>query len=114
MKMWKKLKIDGVNEITKLVAEFEVWIHALLPYGKMKIKIYENTNGTFAGRTDVRLKRKFDGTPESAVGYGHTMEEALSETIRWFKEMVAEDYPKDQYPDGLTGEEIEYSDFSDF
>lgn len=112
--MWQDLKIIGVEKIEKCIAEFVIWMHGILPYGKMKVKIYEDGNGIMTGITDVRIKRKFDGNPESAVGYGKTIEEVLEEVIINFNSIVEEDYPNKQYPDGLTENEIEYSDFSDF
>ena len=38
--MWKDLKIDGVGAVEKCVAEFQVWMQPILPYGKMKVKIF--------------------------------------------------------------------------
>lgn len=112
--MWKDLKIDDVGAIEKCVAEFQVWMQLILPYGKMKIKVFENQDSLFIGYTDVKIIRKFDGSPEGAVGHGKTIDEALIDTIRYFMEIVKEDYPQEKYPEGLPEESIEYSDFNDF
>lgn len=112
--MWKKVKIVGIEKIEKCVAEFQISMHTILPYGKMKIKIYEDQEGSITGRTDIGVKRKFDGEVEYAVGYGKTVEEALEDTINWFLNMVREDYPIESYPEGLSEEDIEYVEFSDF
>lgn len=53
-------------------------MHTILPYGKMKIKIYKDADGIMTGITDVRIKRKFDGSFEGAIGYGKTIEEVIN------------------------------------
>jgi len=105
--MWRNLKLDSV-EIEKLVAEFIVWM-PVLPYAKMKVKIYENQSGRFSGTTDLRIKRKFDSCPESALGTGNTIEETLKNTIKCFNDILKEDGFEE-----LTPEDIEYSEWSDF
>ena len=112
--MWKDIKIDKVGVIEKCVAEFHVWSSQVLPYGKMKVKIFERQDGSFTGYTDVRIIRKFDNTPEAAVGFGKSIEEALTDTVNYFMQMVEMDYPKDEYPHGLSESDIEYTDYSDF
>ncbi|MGX7150333.1 hypothetical protein [Enterococcus ureasiticus] len=87
----------------------------ILPYGKMKIKIYEDNTDTFSGYTDVNIKlRSDDNYPESAVGFGKTQEEALTETINNFNDLLEREYPKEQYPNGLSESHIEYTEPSDF
>lgn len=112
--MWKKIDIDGIEKIEKCVAEFQISMQTILPYGKIKIKIYEGQEGTITGRTNIGVKRKFDGEVEYATGYGKTVEEALEDTINWFLKMVREDYPIESYPEGLSEDDIEYAEFSDF
>ena len=112
--MWHELKFDKVEKIEKCVAEFTIWMHTKLPYGKMKVKIYEDQDKTFTGVTDVEVKRKFDGNFEGAIGFGKTVEEALSETIKWFNEILEADYPENDYPEGLSEEHIQYGDWTDF
>ena len=107
--MWKNIKMDNLSGIDKCVGEFDIWLVGILPCAKMKVKIFEGVDGKFTGYTGVKLKRIFDGDFESAVGYGNTIETALEDTIRYFLEMVSEDYPN-----GLNQEHIEYCDFSDF
>lgn len=93
--MWKDIKINGVGAIEKCAAEIQVWMQLILPYGKMKVKIFENQDSLFVGYTDVKIIRKFDDSPEGAVGYGKTVDEALIDTIRYFMEIVEEDYPQE-------------------
>ena len=63
-----ELRFDKAERIEKCVAEFTVWMHTKLPYGTMKVKIYADQDKTFTGITDVAVKRKFDGSFESAIG----------------------------------------------
>lgn len=112
--MWHKLKIRKVEKIEKCVAEYQIWMHEILPYGKLRIKIYEEQDRTYTGFTDVRIRRKFDGEFEGGVGYGNSIEEALEDTINWFLKIAESDYPSDNYPNGLTEDDIEYAEYSDF
>lgn len=107
--MWKEIKIDGVDSIEKCVGEFELWITDLLPYAKCKIKVYEKQDGKFYGYSNIQIKRKSDHCFQKAVGYGSTLEEALSETRKKFVCMIHKDYPK-----GLEPEDIEYIEYPDF
>lgn len=107
--MWHSLKLERVGKIEKTVAEFIVWMNTVLPYAKMKVKIYESQSGQYTGMTDLRIKRKFDGSPESAIGHGNSIEEALEDTIKYFNSMLK----TDGY-DELTEDDIEYSEWSDF
>lgn len=72
--MWHNLKLEKLSGIDKIVAEFTVWMEKILPSGKMKIKIYENQNGTCIGTTDLMIKRKSDGNPENAIGTGKSID----------------------------------------
>ena len=72
--MWHDLKLEHVGRIEKTVAEFTVWMITVLPYAKMKVKIYEDDHGNYKGRTDLQIKRKFDGCPESALSLIHISE----------------------------------------
>ncbi|MBG5919611.1 hypothetical protein ABN056_07435 [Providencia vermicola] len=50
--MWHDLHITNVGRIRKTVAEFTVTMIPILPYSKMKVKIYESQSGNFTGMTD--------------------------------------------------------------
>lgn len=107
--MWQNIKIENVSKIEKNAAEFTIWMIGVLPYAKMKIKIFEDHLGAYTGRTDLQVKRKFDGSPESAIGHGGTIGDALESTIKCFNQML-----KDDGLEALTEENIEYSECSDF
>ncbi|OCG15510.1 hypothetical protein A9G28_00750 [Gilliamella sp. Fer1-1] len=106
--MWHDLIIDNVVKIEKSVAEFVIWM-PILPYAKMKIKIYESSSRRYTGMTDLAIKRKFDRYPENGLGSGDTVEEALKNTLKNFNAMLTEDGFEE-----LTPEDIEYSEWSDF
>lgn len=113
-KMWQNITIKNVDGIKKCVGEFEVSMTRILPYAKMKIKIYESSKGVLTGYTDIRLIRKFDKSPESAVGWGNTIEEVLEDTILYFNQMLEKDYPDGLPEIGISAESIEYAEPSDF
>lgn len=107
--MWHDLHITNVGRIEKTVAEFTVTMIPILPYAKMKVKIYESQSGNFTGMTDLAIKRKFDGYPQCAIGHGNTIEETLEDTIINFKEMLSDDGFTE-----LTEDDISYAEWSDF
>ncbi len=111
--MLKNNKIENIG-IEKCVAEFQIWLPDILPCEKMKIKIYEQRDHLFWGHTNVMLVRKFDNSPEGAGDWGDSIEKALINTINEFLKMVEEDYPRSQYPKGLSVSDIQYSEDSDF
>lgn len=110
--MWKDIKLKYDGKISRLADEFEITMPDVLPYNKMKVRIYEEANGRFTGRTDVMIVRK-NGSPESSFGYGATVEEALGDTIRYFIQMVEEDYLIDGTV-RLCASDIRYAESSDF
>jgi hypothetical protein len=105
---WKNIKHPGISSIEKLVAEFQVWFVEDLPYAKVKVRIYEDSDGNFTGFTNIQIKSPFDGAPEAAAGFGKTIDEALSDTIRYFATLIS------QKGGNLTEADIEYVDPDDF
>lgn len=87
--MWHNLKLEG--QLSKVAAEFTIWMIGVLPHDKMKIRIYEPMCGKYEGFTDLLIKRKYDGEPEGAIGIGVTIEGTLASTIKYFNEMLKED-----------------------
>ena len=53
--MWHDLKFSKVEKIEKCIAEYQVWMITLLPYGKVKIRIYEGQDRTYTGITDIHI-----------------------------------------------------------
>lgn len=106
MEKWRNIKINGIVKIEKLVEEFEVWELNKIPHGKFKIKIFEAADGKFTGRTNLMVIDKTNSFC-AGVGYGNTVSEALSDTIRYFYALIEE-------IDNLTEECFEYVDFMDF
>lgn len=86
---WKSFKLNGIADIEKCVAEFNVRELNLTPYGKYKVKIFEKSNGKFVGYTNLMLKDE-TGSPYSGVGYGDDVESALIDTIEYFQKALKE------------------------
>lgn len=107
--MWHDLKIERVGGVEKTVAEFTIWMVGVLPYAKMKVKVFESQSGSYTGRTDLAIKRRGDSSPENGMGDGKTIEEALENTIKNFNKMLKKDCFSE-----LTEDDIEYSEWSDF
>lgn len=89
MKEWKNLKIKGIARIEKVVAEFDVIELIKTPYSKFKVKVYEDSNGSYTGYTNLRIKDE-TGDVFGGVGHGNTIEEALNDTIVYFLDIINE------------------------
>ena len=113
MNMWKDIKLKNVSGIDKLVSEFQVWMVGVLPYAKMKVRIYQEQNKNFVGYTDALIKTKFDESFEGAVGHGHNVDEVLESTIQNFNEKLEENFPN-LGELGLEENDIEYAEWSGF
>ncbi len=107
MDSWKKIKISGIAAIEQCVAEFNIWETEKTPYGKFKIKIFEKQDGSFIGISNIRIRNAYDGSPESAVGFGQTITEALNDTLEYFLKMLGD-------REDLAEEQFEWSDGTDF
>lgn len=106
MEDWKKINIKGIAKIDRFVDEFEVWELNKIPYGKFKIKIYEETAGRFVGRTNLMV---IDRTNSfcAGIGFGSSVSEALEDTIRYFYSLIEE-------VENLTEECFAYVDAMEF
>lgn len=85
---WKEIKNSEIAGIEKFVAEFNICELKRTPYGKFKIKIFEDRGGNFDGYTNIKIYDGFDDY-YCAVGSGKTVEEALENTINNFLELVS-------------------------
>lgn len=103
---WKNIKIEGVVEIEKCVAEFSVSEMKYTPWLNFKVKIYESQSGKFTGVTNLMLKDS-DGSPCGGIGYGNSVSEALEDTVNYFMGMLKE-------RDTLSEEDFEAADPYDF
>ena len=70
--MWKNLKIKGIAGIEKLVGEYNIWELNRSPYGKFKIKIFENSDNSYSGYTNIHIADEL-GDFYCAVGYGRSV-----------------------------------------
>ena len=57
------------------------------PCGKFKIKIYESSNHTYSGYTNIHIADEL-GSFCCVVGHGKTQEEALEDTVSEFFKMT--------------------------
>lgn len=81
---WHKLKIEGLGRIEREAARFLVCpVRDDLPMG-FRIKIVEDQNGLFTGYPEIAIRRPDDGEPDGTTGFGYTIEEALSATVKSF------------------------------
>ncbi len=92
MEDWKKISIPGIAKVSRCVAEFDIHELDITPWGKYKVKIYEDVNGNFTGYTNLMIATK-NGT-DCGVGYGKTIEEALGKTIENFMGMISDESVK--------------------
>ena len=104
--MWNEIKYQGIVKIEKLVSEYNIWELHKIPYGKFKIKIYESSNHTYSGYTNLHIA---DGLGDycCAVGHGKTEKTALEDTISEFFKMAAR---KDVWEE----KDFQYADPYDF
>ncbi|WP_273130174.1 hypothetical protein [Bacillus weihaiensis] len=92
---WKNIKIEKINSIEKLVAEFDITALDLLSdvfendanyYGGFKVKVYETQDQNsliLTGYTNLKIL-DLTGHYEGAVGFGNTIEDALEDTLNQF------------------------------
>ena len=92
MDNWKKIKILGVAKIEKCVAEFDIHELEVTPWGKYKIKIYEDQSGKFTGYTNLMITTSYGA--DCGVGHGDTIDAALEDTIHNFMEMICDNNVK--------------------
>lgn len=103
--MWSD-KHPGIAKIEKFVAEYNIWELNIIPSAKFKIKIYESSDHTYTGYTNIHIA---DGLGDfcCAVGYGKTQEIALENTISEFFKLTAR---KNIWEE----QDFRYADSSDF
>lgn len=79
---WHKLQIEGVSRIKREVARFVVEpIRDDLPMA-FRVKIVEEQDGLFYGYPEIAILDA-TGTPDFTSGRGATIEEALSDTVKY-------------------------------
>lgn len=82
MNSWKNIRNDGIQEIQRIVAHFEVFSEKV-PYGKFKLKVIEKASGSFIAVPNLAIK-DLEGSPEWISGFGTSVEEALKDAITYF------------------------------
>lgn len=86
--MWSDIKYNGIAKVERLVSEYNIWELEKIPYGKFKIKIFVDTQGSFSGYTNIQTL-DIAGDYCCAVGHGTSEEDALKDTISEFFKMVS-------------------------
>ena len=87
MEKWNDIVIQGIAGIRKCAGEFEVQELNKIPYGKFRVKIYEDSKNNFVGYTNLQFK-DLEGCPFAGVGHGNSVEETLKDTITYFLNML--------------------------
>lgn len=88
---WKNLKIKGIPQIEKVLAEFEVSeLEKTLCVGKFRVKVFEEQDGTISTTTNLMYVDK-SGCEVAGIGYGKTVDEALENCIKRFLSYLPED-----------------------
>lgn len=82
------MKYKGIAKIEKLVGEYNVWELEKSPYGKFKIKIFVDMDGSYSGYTNLQIVDE-TGDYYCAVGHGKNEEDALKDTISEYFKMVS-------------------------
>lgn len=86
---WHTLQIDGVSRIRREVARFLVEpVRDDLPMG-FRIKIEEDQDGDFFGYPEIAITDA-EGNPDLTSGRGHSVEEALADTMKYLLETLKE------------------------
>lgn len=82
------MKFQDIAKIEKLVGEYNIWELEKSPYGKFKIKVFIDSNGSYSGYTNLQVVDEI-GDYYCAVGHGKTEDEALKNTVTEFLKMVS-------------------------
>ena len=95
-----------IAKMEKLVGEYNIWELKKIPYGKFKIKIFVDLNGSYTGFTNLQVVDE-TGSYYCAVGHGKTEKEALDDTIQQF-------FKKLEVKENWDEQDFECSDPYDF
>ena len=102
--------MQGVIRIDRVVAEFHVWFDHSIPFAKMKIKVLERQKGDFLAVSNLAIRNLLSKESDWISGLGTSIEEALSDFLPRFFDLVAENTPNS----GLTESNFEWSATEDF
>lgn len=77
-----------IEKIEKLISEYDIWELEKTPYGKFKIRIYQDLSGMYTGYTNLGIVGE-NGNFCYGVGIGKTEELALENTLNNFFEILS-------------------------
>ena len=104
---WRRMRIDGLGPIERVVAVFRVGPPLeRLPFPSFKVKVVERANGSFVAIPNVAVLAS-DGSPDWEAGLGRTIEEALEDALKRFVRILDERRPE-------TDVDFAWSDSSEF
>lgn len=80
-----------------------------LLFFKFKVKVRERSTGGYFGSLNVAIRSQIDNEPDWTSGFGHSIAEALEDTIIYFfKTLEGRD------KNSLTEDDFVWSDIHDF
>jgi hypothetical protein len=102
--------LPGIVRIDRVIAEFNVWLDAeIFPCPTMKVKVLKRS-GDYIAFSNLNLRDRLTGDPDSIAGLGDTADEALSDLLKRFVSAVRESLPEDGYAEA----DFEWSSPEDF
>ena len=108
--MVRKVQMDGIIKIDKVVANLEVWLDPTFPFAKMKVKVLERSPGDFLAVPNLAWRNAALNEAEYTSGLGGSAEEAVRDLLERFVSEVRE-----QSSGGiLTETDFEWSAPEDF
>lgn len=108
---WNEIKIQDIQGIEKVVAEFYVRCSAYMPNCQFRVKITQDNYGNYSGRVNVAIKNFKDGSPEWVGGQGESVDEALENSINNFINSIKS---SGRDLSNFTDEDFEWSAPEDF
>ena len=104
---WRRIRVEGVSDVEREVAVFQVWAVEKVPRAKFKVKVLERSHGGFVAIPNIGVKDKQRGWFDGEAGGGASIEEALEDAVRRLMRLIDEH--------GATAEDdFEYADPQEF
>ncbi|WP_157606213.1 hypothetical protein [Schlesneria paludicola] len=103
--------MDGIARITRIVALLDIWVDGqLFPFPKMKVKVVEESEGSYLSLMNVHRRDRFSGETDYLSGFSNTIDGAVADLLTSFVSGVREHMPEG----GLTENDFEWSAPEDF
>lgn len=102
--------MEGIAQIDRIAALFEVWLDASFPFPKMKVKVLQRQVGDYLAVPNVAVRDIMSREPDFISGLGRTVDEAISDLLPRFVAGVRRNTPET----GITEGDFEWSAPEDF